>query len=588
MKKTIFVLLFLYATFSFSQVVDTPPFHGADLQSADGQGLNRMGKVVRYSNFVYPADVLAEWRKKRDFVDPSTTSGILVNPYRADGTSLNYGLGIPSNFTGHIPVYTEGNKWPYIGPVQGDPGSYGNLETDTGVYFQKGKPVATVEPLIVDGVDRVKVYNKTGYSYLITAGNFPGNEQPGQVMTVISPNGAAPLPIPPKNWWVKKDGTSLVPEMYASVAGLNPLDAPGWKNASWSPRYPGGVQSKDYGTAGFAYTFGSLYGRNSGGFDLSNVLFAGFHTNEGYDPIVSGDPGYGCAFYIDGNLEAVMDITLNSDPYTANAVMVAKQGNNPNAAQGGLILSSIIGVQPGKIAELHFITHQVAYDLISLNGSKPDWKKVTKTYQSNTQAVIENLALPEIVPASGTVVIPTGSPCGVFGLSYINNTTARVYHKKENTWTNPTQIYACINSNCYVPKIENGYYYFDFDKLLTPSVDPILNQTYKVEFKLSNNGQYFSTGETSIVFKNEACSFLSSLSIDSISGETSHFYIYPNPISDGMLHIVSDETSINYTLFTIEGRKILSGNEKNIDVSKLSSGIFTLNTNRVKKLIIKL
>ncbi len=408
MKKPTFVaiaLAFLILNTAYSQVSKTPPYRGADYETIEGEGLNRHGKVVRYPDYKYPDDVLSEWRKNRGFVSPGSVKGILSNPFRKDGTSLNYGLGIPGDFTGHVPIFTEGNNWPFVGPDQGAPLSYGNLETDAGLYFQNGKLVETREPLVVKGMERVTIVNKTEYSYLVSAGNFPGNEQPGQVMTVVSPNGKTQLPIPPKDWWtIANQNTgepmNAVPEVYASVAGLNPLDAIGWKHSSWSPTYAGGEQPKDYGTPGFAYTFGSLFGRNDGTYDLSNVLFAGFHTNEGYDPLVSGDPMYGCAFYANGKLEAVVDIKLTGT-HTAEAVMVAHNDNHPNAAQGGLILSSVIGVQPGETAELHFISHEEAQKLIRTYSSNGNWKKVTKTYQSNTSAIVEDLALPPVIPGEG-------------------------------------------------------------------------------------------------------------------------------------------------------------------------------------------
>ncbi len=402
-KLTItFALVSLILNASYSQVSNTPPYSGPDHTTQEGQGLARKGKVVRYPGYAYPSNVMEEWHKKRGFVDPSTTTGLLSNPYRVDGTSLNYGLGVPSNFTGHVPVLTEGNYWPYIGPQQGDPGSYGNLEIDAGIYFQNGQVVSTSEPLLRKGLDRVTIVNKTSYGYLVSSGVFPGNEQPGQVMTIIHANGRAQLPIPPKDWWSMSNGQNLVPEVYSSVAGLNPLDAPGWKHSSWSPQYPGGVQGKDFGTGGFAYTFGSLYGAN----EYSNILFAGFHTNEGYDPLVSGDPGYGCAFYINGELQAVMDIQLTGT-YTAQAILVAHQNHNPDVATNPFYnnercnLKCILGVQPGQTAELHYITHDAAEALINSQSNAGGWKRVEMTYQSNSSASVGEVALPAIIPGEG-------------------------------------------------------------------------------------------------------------------------------------------------------------------------------------------
>ncbi len=371
-----------------------------------GEGMNRTGFVHRYKDWIYPNNILSEWKKTRGNINPQSISGLLTNPYRQDGTSLSYGISIPSNFTGKIPIFTEGNWWPTIGNSQTPPLTYSDLSTDTGIAYSNGNIVNTTT-VTRRGIDRVKIVNKTPYSYLVSSGTFPGNEQPGQVMTVIPPNGDNQLPIPPKDWWeFSFNGgqvISAVPEVYSSVAGLNPLDAPGWKHSSWSPMYKGGIQAKDYGTAGFAYTFGSLFGRNDGVYDLTNVLFAGFHTNEGYDPLVSGDPGYGCAFYINGKVQAVMDISLTSK-YTAKAVIVANKRHNPESKNSPfdntfLQLVSTIGVMPNETAELHYITHAEAARIINTYSSNNEWKKIEKQYQSNTQATIENVPLPAIIPS---------------------------------------------------------------------------------------------------------------------------------------------------------------------------------------------
>lgn len=372
----------------------------------NGDKMSRTGFVHRYTDWVYPNDVLQEWQKSRGGIEPSSKPGLLSNPYRNDGTGLSYGISIPSNFTGKIPVFTQGNWWPTIGDKQTAPLTYNDLETDTGVTYNNGRVIPN-SSITTKGIDQIKIVNKTSYSYLVSAGVFPGNEQPGQVMTVIKPNGTGQLPIPPKDWWEFNFNGKLisaVPEVYASVAGLNPLDGIGWKHSSWSTKYLGGIQSKDFGTPGFAYTFGSLYGRNDGTFDLTNVLFAGFHTNEGYDPLVSGDPGYGCAFYINGVVQAVMDISL-TNTHTAQAILVAQKKHNPapenSAFDDGIShLKSIIGIQPGQVAELHYITHKKAKELINIQTLNSDWKRVEKTYQSNVKADVKNVALPKAYSAN--------------------------------------------------------------------------------------------------------------------------------------------------------------------------------------------
>ena len=83
-----------------------------------------------------------------------------------------------------------------------------------------------------------------------------------------------------------------------------------------------------------------------------------------------------------------------------------------------------------------------------------------------------------------------------FGLSYVNDTTMRIYHV-DNNWTAGFN-YLCINSNCQAGIREGGLFYRD-----TPG---ILGQSYNLEFKVQDNvlNQYivekqnvvFSAGNT--------------------------------------------------------------------------------------------
>lgn len=388
------LVLFLAGTSVFSsqaQVSDTPPFDGSDESQAVGQGLLRRGKVARFPNWEYRGDVLAEFRKKRGVVDPTTVQGMLSNPYHESGAALNYGDGLPVNFTGHLPVYTEGNWWPYIGPYQPQPpvGPHRDLTQDSGIYLQNGQPTATTEPTLVQGSDGATVVNKTPYGILITAGSYPGNEQPGQVMTPLAAGEQAPLPIPPKEWFLQGDGvTPRVPELYVSVAGLNPLDAPGWHYSSYDATYVGGGIETDYGTPGFAYLFSSLYdelGQGSGNY----FLWGGFHKNEGYDPTVSGDPGYGVSLYIRDELVAVMDLYLVDGEHTAQQDMWALARYNPQVnAQGGL--SAFPNAQEGTPMRYELIPHDEAQRLIREQGGP----SLSKRFAGNANANVGDTTLP--------------------------------------------------------------------------------------------------------------------------------------------------------------------------------------------------
>ena len=255
---------------SFSSATSsTPPFSGDGQTGFDSAPrMSRGGPVLRCDNWRCTGDALANFKVDRGDIKPGCVDGLLSNPYREDGLALNNGYKVYDTYTGHIPVFTEGNMWPNIGSQQvqpGDLGSYLSLyDNDWGPYYIDGQIVGppSNEPWLVEGMDGLYVINRTPYSILLTAGSYPGNEQPGQVMTMVyydetcearqtHINGfdgctQVVMPVPPYEWFPDGNGGYRVPELYSSVAGLSPMDAPGWHFSHTSP---------DWGTPGFAYTF---------------------------------------------------------------------------------------------------------------------------------------------------------------------------------------------------------------------------------------------------------------------------------------------------------------------------------------------
>ena len=413
MKSSITLLIaYFICGVAFAQVSSTPPSNEPNLAVNDnGPGLNRNGRIARYPNWVYPAneDVLAPWRVSRGFVDPGAIQGLLSNPYHKTGLAMNVFSGVPENFTGHVPVYSEGNYWPFVGPQQVLPNNQGSdrdLVQDAGLYFIDGQVVATEEPLFVLGDDRLRAKNETDFSFLITAGSFPGTEQPGQVMNILNPGQTITVPLAPEGWWPD----AVVPETYSSVAGLNPLHVPGWHNSSWSPgEYSGGIQARDFGTPGFAYNLDPNVDYSPG--FTQNVLFAGLRSAEGYDPLISGDPGYGLAFYIDNELVGVIDM-VKTDDYNAVATLVARNDTNPaNRQQGPItVASAIIAVQPNQQGEYRYITHAAAQALIDQNRNLSGWTTITEDYDSNPQAVPLDAIVDPVLPGNDGSTNPTPTP----------------------------------------------------------------------------------------------------------------------------------------------------------------------------------
>ncbi len=336
----------------------TPPYVGPNfMDGTSGENMYRGGPVVRVPGWVYTGDPLAEFRKAKGGIDPARLPNVLTNPWHESGTALNKGYYIPDNFTGHMPVYTEGNNWPVIGPHQPSP-PHGDFEADCGVYYQNGTIIET-GALTVPGEGGFYVHNKCGYSVLLSSGTYPGNEQPGQVITVINPEECKNLPCPPRDWY-HVGPYPRVPELYISVAGLDPMDVPGW-HWSFSPE-------RDYGTPGFAYKFDSKYqevGNNE------YVVMPGFAKNEGYCPRTSGDPGYGVLLYRRKPPDYKKELVCITDMYIIDSTaakaqqdMWALEGINcqVNAQQG---LQAWPVEKEGVLFFYEFVTHKVAQEHLS-------------------------------------------------------------------------------------------------------------------------------------------------------------------------------------------------------------------------------
>ncbi len=395
MKRLIALFSLLHIVFAHAQLNDTPPYNGSDhIDGTQGSGATRAGKVVRTDQWTYSGDAFDEWFKKRGSIDPSLDNHLICNPYRADGTALSTGVAMPTNFTGHAPVYSFKNWWPNIGPLQPSQGHCG-LCGDIGPYFQQGERVAISAELFVEGGSGPVVTNETPYSMVLTIGSFPGNEQPGQCLTPVNPGETVALPLPPQGWW-----NDAIPELYASVAGLHPHDILGWHHSSHSPIYPAsGLNLPDFGTPGFTYTLNSKFGTAS---FLPDYIFGGLHSAEGYDPIVSGDPGYGIALYVNDVLQGVIDIQPDpNDPYVADAHLVALSSINPelgDAGFGATQLRCFPTYQKDSPAEYKFITHETAIQLIDTYRNQGGWTAVYKQYQSNRNAIVSDIPLPDIIP----------------------------------------------------------------------------------------------------------------------------------------------------------------------------------------------
>lgn len=175
-------------------------------------------------------------------------------------------------------------------------------------------------------------------------------------------------------------------------------------------------------------------------------------------------------------------------------------------------------------------------------------------------------------PISNTIVC--SQPHGV---SYIDDQTVRVYHKKGNN-REIQQAYICVGENCYVPKEKNGYYYFDFNKETTYSfVNMKLWHKYTYKFKFNHAGGFYTTGNIPFTFTKKHCTFITSRKKrhnTHISDVNTHLKVFPNPVTS-MLHV---KTKVPYTIYNSTGRIIYQGNATKLNVSQFRRGLYILNS----------
>ena len=123
----------------------------------------------------------------------------------------------------------------------------------------------------------------------------------------------------------------------------------------------------------------------------------------------------------------------------------------------------------------------------------------------------------------------------------------------------------------------------------------MLNQTYDIEFKLNHDGGFFTTGKMTVTFTTDQCSFTSSarlaneviLSSEEVTLEgESGLLVYPNPVQD-ILYIQQSDKPVSYNVFSVSGRKVLSGESTSIDVRNLNKGTYILLVNEERFMFIK-
>ena len=203
--------------------------------------------------------------------------------------------------------------------------------------------------------------------------------------------------------------------------------------------------------------------------------------------------------------------------------------------------------------------------------------------------------------------------CGVFGVTYVNDNTVKVYHKDEG-WTGEWN-YVCLNGVCYPGTVTEGYYQREFSATL--------GNQYTIQFKVQDNatGQYLSPVET-VEFTKDQCTFITypeptcddgimngdethidcggscpsegccldengiavrCRELKSATGQievlekTSKLMVKPVPASD-YINLIGIDGSVSYSIYNISGQQMLSGKGNVVDIANLESGVYILKT----------
>ena len=192
-------------------LTDTPPFSGESVKNSKyGERMQRRDTVsalqVGIPSHIPSGQCIDEHTNKAilkefgfmdntNYVKPQCVAGLLSNPLREDGLALDYNYYIIgtdrdddptlAKFTGYIPVFTEGNWWPYVGSNEQPQQPYDDYHWHAGLYFVDGNVMNTEKPLLVRGSTGAIIENTTPYSIIITSGSYPGNEYPGQNLQIL-------------------------------------------------------------------------------------------------------------------------------------------------------------------------------------------------------------------------------------------------------------------------------------------------------------------------------------------------------------------------------------------------------------------
>ena len=170
-------------------------------------------------------------------------------------------------------------------------------------------------------------------------------------------------------------------------------------------------------------------------------------------------------------------------------------------------------------------------------------------------------------------ICPEPGTCEEFGMTYQDDNTVLVYHKDKG-WTGNWN-YICLDNSCVQGDLSDGYY----KKTFTAT----LGDEYTIQFKVQDDGsgQYVSP-EKKATFTKDKCTFSAELKSKNAShtneiSKVSKIFVKPVPASD-FITLVGIGESVNYSVYSLSGIKIMTGKGNVIDIANLESGIYLLKT----------
>lgn len=218
--------------------------------------------ALRINPKAWSGDPLSKWRGLVDGKTPPLN--VLSNPARTDGLAIPRGAdpdGVFIKQEARVPhrklAYTEGNNWP---------------NANGGA---------------VPGSNILPIENNAGGGVLFAGSMTPGYEQAGAALTPVKAGSDSKFVPTPAFGWLESVGLSQYsqPQVWIAKLNMDPGNVEGWHESGARPNDD--PAQEDHGTPPFPY---GVIVRDQG---PGEAPVFSFSSSEGYDPAITGEPGYG-------------------------------------------------------------------------------------------------------------------------------------------------------------------------------------------------------------------------------------------------------------------------------------------------------